>query len=159
MINGFDSFTADVEPLQYHFTDDGREWVAEIGFVTGPLGDDDVHAIVQFRAGDGRALPSYYCSTLLERPARARRALSHADGSPAIGSDAMRSVEEWMRGAPRSVGGAADGELLVDDRPAVDLREVELALGSPDGAARVSWRWNGRTSGIAVRSKRIRRAS
>ncbi|PJJ72628.1 YD repeat-containing protein [Diaminobutyricimonas aerilata] len=159
MINGFDCFGPGVEPLQLRFVDDDREWVAEVGFVTGPLGDGDVHAIVQFRATDGRVLPSYYCSTLLERPARARRSLRSADGSTAIGAETMRAVEDWMRGAPRSVGTATDGELLVDGRPAASLREVELALGTPDGTSRVAWDSNGRRTGITVRSKRIQRAS
>ena len=70
MINGFDSFPRGIEPLRYHFTNNGDHWFAEIGFTGSPLGDE-VHAVIQFTPVGADALPSYYCRTLTDRTALA----------------------------------------------------------------------------------------
>ncbi len=140
MINGFDSFPRGIEPLRYHFTNNGDHWFAEIGFTGSPLGDE-VHAVIQFTPVGADALPSYYCRTLTDRTALAPLRLRRDAPQATVTEENMAGILRWMRSTPRTVlhGTPSDAALYIDGEPADSLRSVERALSGPDGFARVRW--------------------
>jgi hypothetical protein len=140
MINGFDSFPRGIEPLRYHFTNNGDSWFAEIGFTGSPLGDE-VHAVIQFTPVGADALPSYYCRTLTDRTPLAPLRLRRVAPEATVTEENVAEILRWMRSTPRTVvhGTPSDAALYLDGVPAESLRAVERALSAPGGFDRVRW--------------------